>query len=528
MCPRAFEPRLEVFKRIERERKSGNKVTSRKFKKELSIDEIRRLNEIKKGRKSFLKELGLIGNKVDSHLNISKYEIFKKRKENYKIIINNLKLQEQSKVNELYKEAFIKLYTSRYIRSILPEIENKALKNRITKLLLDSDFSLNSNNYHMYEHDYAGRYRVSGYKETKRSLECEAFQRKHPELIKLFNQITPQSNYGRIGKRKIPIEDFRFAKFSPKLLDFIFKKYPYLKELENSNYKNKKTLLLLDKESKKLAGSIKEINLKLNDTSKVFDYSNKINKIVNTENVLTPIIWDSKIDYAFKERYGITLKEVYTQFLKKHEKETIPIDIIDKVLSDCLNQNTLLVFPLKGSLFNYYLTTGVVDELKRLGVTKHKLNTVTVTAKTFYQDINQSNVNIYNYPDIISGQLKKIFKKNSDVSKIVLIDFIHTGFQKEYIRQHIKKYFNDEKKSNPTFDSLNTFEEQDFKMGKENIVLDDIILKRIDEANHGAKGYVFPNLIYGYNLESEEKVREMLELAGRLFVRAELKIRNKI
>ncbi|MEI8364605.1 MAG: hypothetical protein WCF78_04060 [archaeon] len=524
---RPFESKLEVFKRIEKERKSGKEVFSRKSIKELKPEELRRLKEIKTGREAFLKEIGLIGNHKDTHLNLRRYEIFKKRTENYQRIIQKLEGEQKVLVDKLYKEAYIQLLASRYIRSIIPKIQNQAMKTRIQIALMSSDFELISSG------EWNGR--NHRFENTTRSKDSKLFMETHKKLYDMFYKTKPEKDWGR-GTRRVPLEDFRRAHFPQELLNIVFKKHPFLK---NPDFNNKKYLSSFEKEINKLANEIQEMNNKLEDTDKTFEkHRSKISDVINASWRLKPIIWDPKLDIAFKKRYGITLREVYSKFITNHDKPTIPISIIDNVLEKCLHQNTLLVFPLRGSLFNYYLTRGVVEELKRLDIAKKELNAITLTADTFKHWNSLYNMESYTYsntyhdivekaPDIVSGQLNKIFPKHPNVSRVVFIDWISSGFQRDYTYYYMRKYFYDRKKSPPDMDSVTVTEEQKLKFDNREIEPADLVSKKTDEVTHGTNGYINPQNSK-WVLENKEKIREILEVAGRLFVRAELINRGKL
>ncbi len=322
------------------------------------------------------------------------------------------------------------------------------------------------------------------------------------------------------------------------MLKVIFNKYPFLKELKN-----------IPKGKKQLEVEQKIIQLS-NDLEKTNEHmKNPFEKYIRREqDVLirandamyrhNPIIWDNKVNKLFKERYGITLTDIYNKFTKGYTGSR-PLDITNYVLKKVLNKNTLMVFPLRGSLFNYYLTRGVIAELKRLGLAKNELNAVTITADTFKHWNSFYNMEAYTYgtsyhdiaeraPDIISEQLTNILKKHKNTAQISIVDFKNTGFQKDYIYHYIKKHYNKENKNHPELDFLSVNEEQKFNFSnKETIDPTDLVNKRVDKESAGAKGYI-GTINSKSTLSNITKMKEMLEIAGRMLLRSELKIRGTI
>ena len=522
MCPRAFEPKLEVFKRIERTRKSGKIVTSHKSFKELSPQELIKLREIKAGREGFLKELGLVGNKKDLHLDLRKYEEYKQRLKQLQEKAKHLKVIYEKKKDNLYKDALLGSFAIMFIKKdIIPNLENQALKKRLTKLL--SSNNLNSMDSYVYP--------KWGYNNTRHGSfeENEHIKKKYPQLYKHFTGVGSWGGSIRPGDS--------YYNIKPEVVKILFKKYPFL-----SSYKE----LVKGKKQLELEKKINEHIVKMEEISKYINspndaYSIREYKIFLEANskahYLNPIIWGSEVDELFHKRYGITLSEVYTSFdkIRIENKESKPLTIIDTILNKSLKQPSLLVFPLNGSLFNYFLTKGIISEIKRLKLNKYDLDAVTISSHGFeytsggttYRPYGNNYSDITGAPDIVSGQIRNIIKKHKNVSRISMVDMISSGFQKGYLDYYFKKGYREAGiEREPVFEGIDEREYQEFGE-KENRLKVEGLVSKVVSKNQNEKKVSYQNPLQSkYVIENREKAREMLEIAGRFLLRAELKIRN--
>jgi len=533
MQPKPFEPRVEVYKRIERKRKDGEVVSSHKSFKELNLEEIKRLKEIKVGRESFLKKIGLIGKKKDIHLDIRKYDEYKQKFKELQEKSRRLDKVYKNKLNNLYKEALLQSFAIAYLKKdVIQNLENQALKKRLIKLFESKLGTLDSYIYPKWD----GQSYVYN----------SNIQKKYPRLYKHFAEIGSWNKYTGNSSH---------YNQNPEVLKVLFKKYPFL--LENKNPKERSKQLELEKQINNLLVNMEQTS---KDLKKPFETYVKLEqkKLMTAQNEfygLDPIIWDKEIDELFQKRYAVSLTRIYNLFDKARfeNKEVRPIKIIDNILNTSLKEPTLLVFPLNGSLFNYFLTKGVISEIKRLKLNKYDLDAVTISAHGFeYKDFISGNIsrpygNNWNdirqrAPDIVSGQIKNIIKKHSDISRITMVDMISSGFQKGYLDYYFEKGFieagrktpgyrrineNDPIKLVPTFDALSVHEYQEFTNDNENININNVVNKIVNENQKEGK-IVYQNPLKSEeNIAQREKAREMLEVAGRMLLRAELKTRTR-
>ena len=488
-----FKPKSELLSR-----------SRKRSKKSLNKEELIKLNAIKKQRKDFLKEIGLVGKKIDKEINISRYKRYKERIASYNIREKKIQEFQKRMVEKTYKEGLLHLFALNYIEKIIKDSPNKALRKRIEKDIKDNYFEI----------VYSGEWTRSGFLPNERSKQSDKFYNKYKHLHDIFYQ-SKKGNY--------------YQKFDKRLLEILFKKYPFLKNIKMNDRKEQKKF---ETEFLKLFNKFKEIRQDIvepnNPNNKALVKSEKILKTIGNESFkLKPIIWSERLDRLFKERYGTTLTEVYKHFDKEFQNKSFdlynkPLIITNEILNKSLNKNTLIVLPLSGSFFSYYLTRGIVSEIKRLNLNKKELNVTTISTHSFKSE----NIRPYGprdvkeAPDIVSGQITNILRKNPNIENVMMLDYISFGFQREYIKHYFKK------QKEVSFDVGNVwFEHQKINTNLGEIEPLNVVSKRVDTNTRGQTGYINP---MNYSEKKREIIREMLEVSGRIFLRAEAKIRGLI
>lgn len=130
-----------------------------------------------------------------------------------------------------------------------------------------------------------------------------------------------------------------------------------------------------------------------------------------------------KTDEFFKEKYGITysrLLEIFPhgKYIKRH------------LLTHANRKGHIILFPLLGSLFNYYFALGILQEMKRFGLGKDvKLLTIQTLA------LIESNRSMR----YLEKQVEDISRKNK-VFSVSIIDYSVEGRTETKIRSAFNRY----------------------------------------------------------------------------------------
>jgi len=108
-----------------------------------------------------------------------------------------------------------------------------------------------------------------------------------------------------------------------------------------------------------------------------------------------------------------------------------------------------------------------------------------------------------------------------------MVDMISSGFQKGYLDYYFKKGYREAGiEREPVFEGIDEREYQEFGE-KENRLKVEGLVSKVVSKNQNEKKVSYQNPLQSkYVIENREKAREMLEIAGRFLLRAELKIRN--
>ncbi|MDD4983754.1 MAG: hypothetical protein PHH82_02865 [Candidatus ainarchaeum sp.] len=212
-------------------------------------------------------------------------------------------------------------------------------------------------------------------------------------------------------------------------------------------------------------------------------------------------ITTEKAEEFFKKRYGVEYNEQIKSLLGQKynpQPENTHKSGLETVITSAIQskEKTLFLFPLTGQLFTFYFMRGLIEELRKQGVTNISATTIITPAAAAPSDLR--GLPAIQEKQALIKQAGKIYASTKP-KKIIMIDFVDFGLTKRRLESAFKEH-------NTSFEHLNFVGGQ--AIGKQKLYPRKVINKTVD-------------LTLRYNL-NPKTIREILFFAGRFFVHTHL------